>query len=140
MALGKQLRVENKLDHAFSINHIGHAAGKNSQRFGNAEQFPEFTLVIGNQKKRQTMVGGKSLVAFLGIIADTDNDGSVLLKHFVRIAKGAGFFCADRGFITGVKEKDNRFLSQKIGPTLSIRMISLTAVHKFLSSGRKTTG
>jgi hypothetical protein len=112
MFVRSELRREDVLDDPFSIDDVSDASWKEPHRFLNPKGLAERPVRIADQRKRQLVLPRECAVPFIGIRADANHFGSCGRELFVRIAKCASFFCANRSAVLGIKEEHQPAFAQ----------------------------
>ena len=69
----------------------------------------DFLVGIGEQLKRQLVLGDKFVVLGGGVAADAEHDGLGTLELGVFITERAGFLRSARRIVLGIEEKDDMF-------------------------------
>jgi len=112
MFIRSELRREDVLDDPFSIDDVGDASWKKPHRFLNPKGLAERPVRIADQRKRKLVLPREGAVPFIGIRADANHVGPGGRELFVRIAKCASFFCANRSAVLGIKEEHQAAFAQ----------------------------
>ena len=107
------------------IDHIGYSSRYQAERFGHAEGFAQQAIAIAEQMVGKSMVGCKILMLLHVVRADTDNHSPGIGKILIGIAKGTGFFSADRRLIGRVKKEDDCLFSPEISQSNLLTMLSV---------------
>src|SRR5262245_7289431 len=112
----QQGRID-QLDDSRFVDDNRHSSRYESQRVLDSKQFPETSIDVADQRKRQSMLLRKVLMTFFRIRADSNHLETCLGKYLVRITKRAGFLGTDGGTVFGIEEQDDSSFAQVIGKT-----------------------
>lgn len=116
MLFGSELRAEAMADQTVLVDDKGDATGQQSEGLFDAKGLRNLAIGITEQREGEAVFGGKLLVRFDRILADSNHFGAGIAKIFVLITKGAGLGGAARRVISGIEINDERlFADQRFG-------------------------